>query len=171
VNQRLGKLVSSNGCEGHQAPKYKKWFKAISVSHTTCIRLLSVKWKSMACYSWWSASPRRLGGDWSSVITPEDLLVTRLGDCTRSWGIHRAEEAKDHLIVNTWFLWGPRRSDTLARVLQRGLGKSADSSIPQEKMEESSYHYFTFRIYFEHFTLCIFLVSFCNNDLRLLSIS
>jgi hypothetical protein len=32
VNQRLGKLVSPNGCEGHQAPKYKKWFKAISLS-------------------------------------------------------------------------------------------------------------------------------------------
>jgi hypothetical protein len=32
VNQRLGKLVSLNGYEGHQAPKYKKWFKAISLS-------------------------------------------------------------------------------------------------------------------------------------------
>ena len=32
VNQRLGKLVSPNGCDGHQAPKYKKWFKAISLS-------------------------------------------------------------------------------------------------------------------------------------------
>jgi hypothetical protein len=32
VNQRLGKLVSSNGCDGHQAPKYNKWFKAISLS-------------------------------------------------------------------------------------------------------------------------------------------
>jgi hypothetical protein len=32
VNQRLGKLVSSNGCEGQQAPKYKKWFKTISLS-------------------------------------------------------------------------------------------------------------------------------------------
>jgi hypothetical protein len=32
VNQRLGKLVSANGCDGHQAPKYKKWFKAISLS-------------------------------------------------------------------------------------------------------------------------------------------
>jgi hypothetical protein len=32
VNQRLGKLVSPNGCYGHQAPKYKKWFKAISLS-------------------------------------------------------------------------------------------------------------------------------------------
>jgi hypothetical protein len=40
VNQRLGKLVSPNGCDGYQAPKYKKWFKAISlsspVSHRTC---------------------------------------------------------------------------------------------------------------------------------------
>jgi hypothetical protein len=31
MNQRLGKLVSPNGCEVHQAPKYKKWFKAISL--------------------------------------------------------------------------------------------------------------------------------------------
>jgi hypothetical protein len=29
---------------------------------------------------------------------------------------------KDHLVVSTWFLRGPRGSDTLARVLQRGLG-------------------------------------------------
>jgi hypothetical protein len=42
--------------------------------------------------------------------------------------------AKDHLIVSTWFLRGPRGSDTLARVLQQGLGKSADSSIPREKI-------------------------------------
>jgi hypothetical protein len=40
--------------------------------------------------------------------------------------------AKDHLIVSTWFLRGPRGSDTLARVLQRGLGESADSLIPRE---------------------------------------
>jgi hypothetical protein len=32
LNQRLGKLFSPNGCEGHQAPKYKKWFKGISLS-------------------------------------------------------------------------------------------------------------------------------------------
>jgi hypothetical protein len=32
VNQRLGKLVSLNGCDGHQAPKDKKWFMAISLS-------------------------------------------------------------------------------------------------------------------------------------------
>jgi hypothetical protein len=32
MNQRLGKLVSVNGCDGHQAPKYKKWFKDISLS-------------------------------------------------------------------------------------------------------------------------------------------
>jgi hypothetical protein len=32
MNQRLGKLVSLKGCEGHQAPKYKKWFKVISLS-------------------------------------------------------------------------------------------------------------------------------------------
>jgi hypothetical protein len=32
VNQKLGKLVSSNGCDGHQTPKYKEWFKAISLS-------------------------------------------------------------------------------------------------------------------------------------------
>jgi hypothetical protein len=31
VNQRLDKLVSPNDCEGHQAPKYKKWFKIISL--------------------------------------------------------------------------------------------------------------------------------------------
>jgi hypothetical protein len=54
--------------------------------------------------------------------------------------------AKDHLIVSTWFLRGPRGSDTLARVLQQGLGKSADSSIPREKLEESSKLCFTFHI-------------------------
>jgi hypothetical protein len=32
MNQRLSKLVSLNGCEGHQAPKYKRWFKVISLS-------------------------------------------------------------------------------------------------------------------------------------------
>jgi hypothetical protein len=32
MNQRLSKLVSPNGCDGHQAPKYKKWFKVISLS-------------------------------------------------------------------------------------------------------------------------------------------
>jgi hypothetical protein len=46
--------------------------------------------------------------------------------------------AKDNLIVSTWFLRGLRESDTLARVLQQGLRKSADSSIPWEKLEESS---------------------------------
>jgi hypothetical protein len=40
----------------------------------------------------------------------------------------------DYLIVSTWFLRGPRGSDTLAWVLQRGLGKSADSSIPRQKI-------------------------------------
>jgi hypothetical protein len=40
VNQRLGKLVSPNGCDGHQAPKNKKWFKAISLS--LCIPLHKV---------------------------------------------------------------------------------------------------------------------------------
>jgi hypothetical protein len=42
--------------------------------------------------------------------------------------------AKDHLVVSTWFLQGPRGSDTLARVLQRGLVESADSSIPRKKI-------------------------------------
>jgi hypothetical protein len=42
--------------------------------------------------------------------------------------------AKDHLVVSTWFLRGPRGSDTLAWVLQRGLVESADSSIPREKI-------------------------------------
>jgi hypothetical protein len=56
-------------------------------------------------------------------------------------------------------------------VLRQGLGKSDDSSIPREKLEESSCPYFIFRIYFEHFTLCICLLSICNNDLGLLSIS
>jgi hypothetical protein len=55
-------------------------------------------------------------------------------DCKRSCGIHRAGVAKDHLILSTWFLRGPRGGDTLARVLQRGLGKSADSLIPWEKI-------------------------------------
>jgi hypothetical protein len=37
--------------------------------------------------------------------------------------------------VSTWFLQGPRGSDTLARVLQQGLGKSADSLIPQRRCD------------------------------------
>jgi hypothetical protein len=74
-------------------------------------------------------------------------------------------------MVSTWFLQGPKGSDTLAQVVQRGLVESADSSIPQKKLEESSCPYFTFRIYFEHFSLCICLVSICNNDLGLFSIS
>jgi hypothetical protein len=32
MNQRLGKLFNPNGCECHQAPKYKKLFNAISLS-------------------------------------------------------------------------------------------------------------------------------------------
>jgi hypothetical protein len=73
--------------------------------------------------------------------------------------------------VSTYFLRGPSGSDTLARVLQQGLAESADSSIPQEKLEESSCPYFTFRIYFEHFTLCICFASIFHNDLGLFSIS
>jgi hypothetical protein len=42
--------------------------------------------------------------------------------------------------------------------------ESADSSITQKKLE-SFYPYFTFNIYFEHFTLCICLVSIYNNNL------
>jgi hypothetical protein len=38
----------------------------------------------------------------------------------------------EHLVLP-----GLRGSDTLARVLQQGLSKSADSSIPRGKMEES----------------------------------
>jgi hypothetical protein len=38
-----------------------------------------------------------------------------------------------------------------------------------KKLEESSCPYFTFHIYFEHFTLCNGLVSICSNDLGLLS--
>jgi hypothetical protein len=40
-----------------------------------------------------------------------------------------------------------------------------------KKMEEFSFPFFTFRIYFEHFALCICLASICNNDLGLFSIS
>jgi hypothetical protein len=44
VNQRLGKLISLNGCEGHQALECKKWFKVISLSEHnlpyTCDNLL-----------------------------------------------------------------------------------------------------------------------------------
>jgi hypothetical protein len=66
------------------------------------------------------------------VITPEDLLVTQL-KIVRGREGSTAPEAKDHIIENTWFLRGPRGIDALARVLQRGLGKSADSSIPRQK--------------------------------------
>jgi hypothetical protein len=75
----------------------------------------------------------------------EDLVGDPTQVCKRSRGIHRAGVAKDHLVVSTWFLRGPRGSDTLARVLQRGLVESADSSIPREKLEESSKPCFTFR--------------------------
>jgi hypothetical protein len=74
--------------------------------------------------------------------------VIRLGDCTRSSGIHRVGEAKDHLIASTWSLRGLRGSDTLARVLQRGLVESADSPIPREKLGGVFLPLFTFRIYF-----------------------
>jgi hypothetical protein len=70
--------------------------------------------------------------------------------------IHRTGEAKDHLIVSTWFLRGPRGSDTVARVLPRGLVESANSLIHWENLEEFSCPYITFRFYFEQFTLCIF---------------
>jgi hypothetical protein len=82
--------------------------------------------------------------------------------------------AKDHLVVSTWFLRGPRGSDTLARVLQRGLLESADSSIPREKLEESSkscfyiphliqafYIVYLFSKYLKHcFSIVVFLVLF-----------
>jgi hypothetical protein len=80
------------------------------------------------------------------VITLEDLLLTRLDDCTRSRGIQHAREANDHLIVSTWFLQGLKGSDTLERVLQQGLVESVDSLIPWKKLEEFSCPYFTFRI-------------------------
>jgi hypothetical protein len=73
--------------------------------------------------------------------------------------------------VSPWFLQGQRWSDTLAQVLQQGLVKNVDSSIPREKLEESSCPYFTFRIYFEHFTLCICFASICHNDFGLSSTS
>jgi hypothetical protein len=69
------------------------------------------------------------------VITLEDLLVTRLVIVSGRERSTARGVAKDHLIVSTWFLRGPRGSDTLARVLQRGLGESADSLIPREKLE------------------------------------
>jgi hypothetical protein len=50
------------------------------------------------------------------------------------------------------------------RVLQQGLVESVDSSIPL-KIGEFCCPYFTFRIYFEHFTLCICFASICHNDL------
>jgi hypothetical protein len=62
-------------------------------------------------------------------------------------------------------LRGPWGSDTLARVLQRGLVESVDSSIHLEKLEEFSCPNFTFSIYFEQFTLCICFASICHNDL------
>jgi hypothetical protein len=79
------------------------------------------------------------------VITVKILLVTRLKFVSGREGIHRAGVAKDHLVVSTWFLRGPRGSDTLARVLQRGLEESVDSLIPREKLEESSKPCFTSR--------------------------
>jgi hypothetical protein len=56
-------------------------------------------------------------------------------------------------------------------ILQQGLVESVDSSIHQEKLEKSSCPYFTFRIYFERFTLCICFASICHNDVGLFSIS
>jgi hypothetical protein len=55
VNQRLDKLVSPNGCDGHQAPKYKKWFKAISLS-LALMALRSDGWLGAWCGGW-----RRVG--------------------------------------------------------------------------------------------------------------
>jgi hypothetical protein len=96
------------------------------------------------------------------VITSKDLLVTRLDGCTRSGGIHRIGEAKDHLIVSTWFLRGPRESDTLARVLQRGLVESADSSIPRKNWRSLLVHtllsVFTLSILLFVYALLVFAI-------------
>jgi hypothetical protein len=78
------------------------------------------------------------------VIIVEILLVTQLkfvsgreGSTMRSGnGSSRSE----HLVLAR-----TKGSDTLAWVLQQGLGESADSSIPWEKLEESSESCFTFR--------------------------
>jgi hypothetical protein len=62
----------------------------------------------------------------------------------------KASSHSEHLVLAR-----TKGSDTLTQVLQQGLVKSVDSLIPLEKLEESSCPYFTFHIYFEHFTLCI----------------
>jgi hypothetical protein len=60
--------------------------------------------------------------------------VTQLKIVRGREGSTAPEWAKDHLIMGTRFLRGPRGSDTLEWVLQQGLGKSADSSIPRQKI-------------------------------------
>jgi hypothetical protein len=56
-----------------------------------------------------------------------------------------APECKGSSRSEHLFLARTKVSDTLARVLQRGLVESADSSIPREKLEESSKPCFIFR--------------------------
>jgi hypothetical protein len=53
-------------------------------------------------------------------------------------------------------------SDTLARVLQRGLGKSADSSIPQQKIGGV----FLTLIYIPHLILAFHLVQLLSKYVK-----
>jgi hypothetical protein len=67
------------------------------------------------------------------VITPDDLLVpgSRLYAVVRDPPCRNGKGSphSEHLVLAR-----TKGSDTLAQVLQRGLGKSADSSIPRQKI-------------------------------------
>jgi hypothetical protein len=99
------------------------------------------------------------------VGDPTRWLYAVVRDPSRRRG--KGTSHSEHLVLAR-----TKGSNTLMLVLRRGLVESADSSIPREKLDdESSCPYFTFRIYFENFTLCICFASICNNDLGLFSIS
>jgi hypothetical protein len=56
------------------------------------------------------------------------------------------------------------------RVLRRGQLESAYSPIPEEKSEESSSPCFAFVDHFEQFTLSIYILIICHDDLGFFSI-
>jgi hypothetical protein len=75
--------------------------------------------------SWWRLEfGDHLGG---LVGDPTQKLYTVVRDPPRQRG--KESSHREHLVLAS-----AKGSDTLARVLQRGLGKCAKSSIPQEKI-------------------------------------
>jgi hypothetical protein len=81
--------------------------------------------------------------------------------------MHRAGVAKDHLIESTWFLRGLRGSDIYAGAPTRTREECRLFGTSAKNWRSLLTLALQFRIYFEHFSLCICLASICINELGL----